>query len=186
MTRLKDPDPTMHPEKIERALNALPDLGLFRLLSHSGSVMPPWLSFGGTLLSNLTITPVLRELAILQVAATTQCRYEETQHVVIARAVGVPEDQIKAVVEGRLDDPCLKNDAPTLRVIDSLIKHHKLTDAEFEILRTNLNERQTVELLTTVGWYLSIALLAGAVDLTPDASANMAVVEASTRRAGEL
>lgn len=184
MTRLSDPDPATLPSEVGQLLGALPDLGLFRLLSHSNSVLPAWLTMGGTLLSSLTITPALRELVILQVAATTQCRYEETQHVEIARGVGVPEEQINAVVSHRLDEPCLERAAGILRTIDRLIREHTLTKAEFDVLRAQLNERQVVELLVVVGWYLAIALMIGAVDLPADPAANMAVVDAASAHLG--
>lgn len=180
MTRIKDPDPKSLPEPIQQILGALPDLGLFRQLSHAPGILPQWLTMGGALLSNLSLSPTLRELIILQVAASTRCRYEEIQHVAIAKQVGVSDGQINAVVDQKLDDPSICEEAPILRAIDHLIRQHSLTETEFASIRETLDEHQIIELLVVVGWYHSIALLVGAIDLAPDLSAGMAVVDAAT------
>lgn len=179
MTRISDPDRNQLPEQTNQVLNALPDLALFRLLSHSPQSMAPWLGFGGALLNDLSLSPMVRELAILQVAASTNCEYEEVQHIVIARGVGVPEDQIQAVVSQELEADCLKDHSGMLESIDHLIKSNSLTDTQYENLSSGLQDQEVVELLLVVGWYLSIALVINAVKLPTDLSADMAVIEAS-------
>ena len=165
-------------------LEALPDLRLFGVIARAESVLPSWLMMGGSLLTGLSISPQVRELVILQVAATTGCRYERVQHEAIARGVGVPDDQIAAVSNQRLDADCITDHRGMLESINRLVQTHSLTPGEYATLSSAFDERQLVEVLIVVGWYLAIALLAGAVDLDIDAAADMAVVDAANAHLG--
>jgi alkylhydroperoxidase family enzyme len=157
----------------------LPDLNLFRIVGHAQTALVPWLTLGGTLLSALSLDPVLRELVILQVATSSGSDYERIQHQAIAGGVGLPAPQVIAVVAGQLDSPSLGDYAPILRVVDDLVRTHTTNAAGFDLLRRRLNDQETVEVLLVVGYYLGVALLAAAVDLDLDPPAQMAVVEAA-------
>lgn len=184
MTRLAELNLDRTSAEVQDLLGALPNLNVFNALGHAETVLLPWLTLGGTLLSGLSLDPRLRELVILQVAATAQCEYERIQHEAIAAGVGVPQEQIDAVVGQNLHDACLVEHAMLLRAVDQLIRTHSLDTAAYEKLTDNLDSRQTVELLIVVGHYLGIALLAGAIDLDPDAPANMAVVDVAGSQLG--
>jgi 4-carboxymuconolactone decarboxylase len=60
----------------------------------SDATLRPFLRFGAAILGGLELDPKLSELAILQVAASIETRYEWVQHVEIGRAVGVTDAQI--------------------------------------------------------------------------------------------
>ena len=85
-------------------------LKLFRMVAHAESAYAPWLQYGGTLLTRLELDPLLRELAILQVAQLVGSRYEWVQHDPIAVAVGATRAQIDAIEAGRDDDPAFDAD----------------------------------------------------------------------------
>jgi alkylhydroperoxidase family enzyme len=186
VTRLPYLDAKLASAPVQEALAILPDLHLFRVLAHAEGALVPWLALGGALLSSLSLDPRLRELAILQVARSAGSDYERLQHEAIAAGVGVPPEQIRAVVGGHLEDPVLGDSAPVLRFVDELVRTHATSDAGFAVLREHLSDRECVELLLVVGHYLGLALLVGAVDLDPDAPAQMAVVDLANARRGEL
>jgi len=177
MTRQPDPDPAGAPGQVRETLAVLPDLGLFRLIAHAETALVPWLGLGGALLGSLALDPIVRELVILQVAATTGSEYERVQHEAIAAGTGASSEQITAVTGGRLDAQCLAEAGPLLRVVDELVRTHTTGPAGLATLRTRLGDRQTIEVLLVVGYYLGVALLAAAVDLDPDPPAQMAVVD---------
>jgi 4-carboxymuconolactone decarboxylase len=66
-------------------------LQLFRLVAHAESAYGSWLRYGGALLTQLELDPLLRELAILQVARRVGSEYEWVQHDPIARALGATD-----------------------------------------------------------------------------------------------
>jgi alkylhydroperoxidase family enzyme len=179
MTRLPDTDTASGPSQVRDTLAALPDLSLFRVIAHAETAFVPWLTLGGALLGSLALDPMLRELVILQVATSTGSDYERVQHEAIAAGTGVSAEQVAAVVGARLDDPSLAHSAPVLRVVAELVRIHTTSPAGLDTLRTRLGDRQTVEVLLVVGFYLGVALLAAAVDLDPDPPAQMAVIDAA-------
>lgn len=184
MARLDYPDPTQQPAA--DVLAHLPDLHLFRMLSHAETTLMPWLSLGGALLSTLSLDPVLRELAILQVAQTTGTEYERTQHEAIAADLGVGPAVLAAIREGRLDDePGVTEHAVVLRVVERLVCSHTATDAEFAVLRGHLDDRQIIELLLIIGFYLGLAVLINAVELDPDPAAHLPVHADTTDQGGK-
>src|SRR4051794_29703324 len=85
-------------------------LKLFRMVAHAESAYAPWLQYGGALLTRLELDPLLRELAILQVARQLDSHYEWVQHDPIARAVGATGDQIDAIQAGRDEHPAFDAD----------------------------------------------------------------------------
>jgi len=181
MARLPYVDPANAPPAVGEALRYLPDLHLFRMIGHAETALLSWLGLGGALLSSLSLDPVLRELVILQVAACTGCDYERVQHEAIAAGVGVPAEAVAAVADGQLDSPLLTSHAAVLRVVEELVHTHTTSEARMHLLRAQLGDRASVELLLVVGFYLGVALLAAAVELDPDPPAQMAVVDAAHR-----
>ena len=67
MPRLPYYDPDGAPDSVREVLQGTP-LGLLRIVAHAESAFNPWLKYGGALLTRLQLDPLLRELAILQVA----------------------------------------------------------------------------------------------------------------------
>jgi aminoglycoside phosphotransferase (APT) family kinase protein len=67
------------------------------MVAHAETAYGPWLGYGGALLTELELDPLLRELAILQVAKQVGSEYEWVQHDGITRAVGGTAEQVAAV-----------------------------------------------------------------------------------------
>src|SRR5215207_7986508 len=110
---------------VREALDALPDLNLFRMVAHAQSAFAPWLTYGGAVLSSLSLDPRLRELAVLQVAKLTGSEYEWVQHETIARGVGVEDPHIEAVRSGELDAACLGTaERVVLRFTTEVVERH--------------------------------------------------------------
>ena len=114
MARLPYVDPETASPRIRGALEALPPLNVFRMLSNADTAFAPFLQFGGAVLQYLELDQVLRELIILQVAKQTNAEYEWVQHEAIAKAVGATEEQVRAVEAGDLDSDSLGPEAQAL------------------------------------------------------------------------
>src|SRR4051794_15961937 len=99
MARIEPIDPAATSDKVREALDALPPLNIFRTLAHAETAFRPFLRFGGAVLGQMALDPVVRELAILTVAKEAEARYEWIQHVAIGKAVGVTDAQVEALAE---------------------------------------------------------------------------------------
>src|ERR1035438_7916723 len=104
MPRLPYVDPDSAPDSVREILASTP-LSLLGMVAHAESAFDPWLRYSNTLLRRLELDPLLRELAILQVAHLADSPYEWVQHDVIARAVGATGEQVAAIEGDRETDP---------------------------------------------------------------------------------
>jgi 4-carboxymuconolactone decarboxylase len=68
MARIEPIDPATAPDDVREALDNLPPLNIFRTLAHAETAFRPFLRFGGAVLGQMSLDPVVRELAILTVA----------------------------------------------------------------------------------------------------------------------
>jgi AhpD family alkylhydroperoxidase len=139
----------------------LPPSNVLGLLARHPDLARSFLTFNKHLLGSSTLPPRTRELAILRVAWRRRCRYEWAQHVLIARRAGVTDAEIAEV---RAGTGTLLNGA-----VDELETESRLSDKTYAALAENLDERQLMDLVFTVGAYglLAMALNSFEVELDP-------------------
>jgi len=170
VTRLPYADPERLPAPAREALDAVPPLGVFRMMANAETAFRPWLRWGGVLLGDLALDPLLRELAILRVARLTpHADYEWVQHVPIALAVGATEDQVAAVERGELDDGSLgERERAALRFTTEVVIDARASDASFEEIRELLSARELIELMMVIGQYMMLARVMATTELDLD------------------
>jgi 4-carboxymuconolactone decarboxylase len=168
MPRIPYRDPDSAPEPIRRVIADTP-LALLRIVAHADSAFEPWLQYSNTLLRRLQLPPLLRELAILQVAHLSGSEYEWSQHVPIAESFGASRETIAAIEAGDGHDP--PAGGPELRAVLSFTREVIIDGAAGEAavasLTSLLSEREVVELLLVIGNYMGLARLIATVGLEP-------------------
>ena len=158
MARLPYVDPEQAAEPVREAFAALPALNIFRVLAHAETCFRPFLRLGEAILTKQELDPRLRELAILRVARLTPAEYEWVQHVAIARAVGVTDEQIAALEQGDAEADAFSEDEKlVLRFTDQVVRDARPDDATFAAASERLSPREIVELTVAVGYYMAIA-----------------------------
>lgn len=169
MARVEYVDPENAPAETASALRRLPRANVFGLMAQARTAFTPWLRLGGVLLNGLALAPSLRELAILQVGRLAQ-RYEWDQHVPIALATGVRQEQIDALERGEVDelhfDP---TEHAVLRFVADLVRDGEVSDADYATLAGLLDEQQIVEVALVAGHYLGLARIMTALRIDPEA-----------------
>jgi alkylhydroperoxidase family enzyme len=162
---LRDPDDA--PEAIGKVIAGTP-LALLGIVAHADSAFEPWLRYSNTLLRNLQLDPLLRELAILQVAHLSVSPYEWTQHVPIAESFGASPQLVSAIEAGAEDSPAV---SPEQRTVLAFTREVMLDGAASEqavgSIRELLGDRGLVELLLVIGNYMGLARLIATVGLEP-------------------
>lgn len=171
MARIPYVDPASASPKVRAAFEQLGvELNIFKLVAHAETAFEPFLRFAGTLLTRLQLDPVLRELAILEVARISGAEYEWVQHAAIATAVGASDEQVAAVQRGELDAPSLSEpQRAVLQFTRETIEQVGVSDETFERASAHLSSREIVELLLVVGAYRMLAgvMETCAIDLDP-------------------
>jgi 4-carboxymuconolactone decarboxylase len=186
MARIEPIDPADAPDKVRDALDNLPPLNIFRTLAHAETVFRPLLRFGGAVLGEIALDPVVRELAILTVAKEAEAEYEWIQHVAIGKALGVTDEQIAALAEV---DSCASEGADAriaaaaseggpfdsaqqaaIELAAAVVRGPHVSDDLYDCVRARFGEREIVELLIAIGDYLMLARVMTVleVDLDPD------------------
>lgn len=170
MARIPYVDPGTAPQAVRTVFERLPvQLHIFRLMAHAETCFRPLLRLGTAILGEQKLEAALREMAILRVARTSGAEYEWTQHVPMAVGAGVREEQIRALRDGRIEVPVFDDrERAVLRFTDDLIEGKRPSDETFGSVRAWLDDREIVELILAVGYYMALARLMVALDIDPD------------------
>jgi 4-carboxymuconolactone decarboxylase len=167
MPRLPFRDPQSAPEPIRAVIEQTP-LSLLRMIAHADSAFEPWLAYSSTLLRGLELDPLLRELAILQVAHLSRSEYEWVQHVPIAKSFGATDEQIQAIQADADASPChSETQSLVLAFAREAILDGAAGQAAVSDLDARLGTRQVIELLLVIGNYMGLARLIATVGLEP-------------------
>jgi alkylhydroperoxidase family enzyme len=166
MARLPYVDSETASPDVAAVLGRLPDLNIFKLLAHAEGAFKPFLRFGAALLQDLTLDPVLRELAILRVAALTPgAEYEWVQHESIARELGVSSD----LIEGARTGSGLTGDAEIIvRFTGQVVVDARPDDATLAEAAARFTPREIVELLLVIGMYMMLARVMATAEIDVD------------------
>lgn len=177
MPRLPLLDPADAPESARELLEAAP-LSLFGMVAHAQSAFNQWLKYSNALLTRLALDPLLRELAILQVAHLVASAYEWVQHVEIARSVGASDAQIEAIERGVEGDPSLSDDqAALLRFAREVVIDGWASDEAVADMSARIGVRGVIELLLVIGHYMAIARLIATTGLEPEAPVGLSLTD---------
>ena len=174
MARLPYVDPERATEHVREVLERMPPLNVFRMMANAETAFRPWMRWGGVLLNDLALDPVLRELAILHVARLTpHADYEWVQHVPIARSVGATEEQIAAIERGDVDAELFTDEQrAVLRFTTEVVRDARASDETFAAVSDTLTPREIVELLMVIGQYMMLARVMATSDMEIDEPAD--------------
>jgi alkylhydroperoxidase family enzyme len=132
-----------------------PASNIFATLVRHPGLMRRWLPFGGKLLSG-KLPARDREVLILRTGRNCRTEYEFGQHVLIARTVGVADDVVRAIVNGK--DTAEGFDAILIKAADELHEEYVLSDETWAALAERYDERQLIEVPMLVGHYHMVAM----------------------------
>jgi alkylhydroperoxidase family enzyme len=181
MARIPYFDPAGASPEVLEQLEQLPhlkDANILRMVAQADSIFVYYLGFAGRLITQLELDMKLRELAILLVGKRTEADYEWVQHAAIARAIGIPQEQIDAVEADELTADCLDADAQVvLAFTAAVLERPKVDEDTFAAVREILTPREIVELMLVIGHYFMLARIITALEVDPDAPLGGAAIE---------
>jgi alkylhydroperoxidase family enzyme len=170
VARLPYADPERLPDAAREALDAAPPLRIFRMMANAETAFRSWLRWGGVLLSELALDPLLRELAILRVARLTpHAEYEWIQHEPIARSVGATDGQIAGLERDEIEAEAFSQAERTvLRFTTEFVRDARVSDETFAAARALLSARELIELMMVIGQYSMLARVMATTELDLD------------------
>jgi AhpD family alkylhydroperoxidase len=161
--------------KLEGRPKALNALGV---LAYHPSLTEAFNTFNGHVLFASSLSARERELLVLRVASIRQCDYEWAQHSVLAQDAGLGVEEIKRVASGPDTEGWSDIDRAFIKAVDELVEGATLSDETWMVLADNLDEKQMLDLVFTVGAYDLLAMVFRAfhVEIDSDLAAHELVV----------
>jgi 4-carboxymuconolactone decarboxylase len=173
MSRIPLASVDQQPEPIRTFIAHRGALNVFRLLANAPNVFAGWAQQVDELFASPTFSARMREVIILRVAHLQGSPYELSQHIPLARANGLTEEQIDAI--GGIGDLDAAGFSPTehaaLDVVTELCNTHRLRDESFAAAHAMFGDEAFTELLMIISCYYGLALVLNAVELDIDNTA---------------
>lgn len=132
-------------------------LNIFTTLARNPELFRRWLGFGGALLDG-KLSARQRELVILRTAHHCDSAYEWAQHVQLARAAGVEDEEIEALRGPLAQGGWEGSDLLVLRAADELDSEGTISDSTWEALAGVFDDARLIELVMLVGQYRLVAM----------------------------
>ncbi len=164
----------------EAAGRPVPDsaqLNISRTWAHSPGLAEAQAPLQRYLFSGSALSPRLREIAILRVGWRCRSRYEFAQHVLFARSAGLTDAEIGALAGGDAGPGWSELDRLVLDVVDELHAAHDLTDETWDRVAGLLPVGEVVDLLSVIGRYWTVSVVANALRLDLEQPAATALAE---------
>jgi 4-carboxymuconolactone decarboxylase len=132
--------------------------GPFNAMLYAPAVGQALQELGAAIRFRTSLTPRIREMAILVVARVWDSEYERSSHEPIAREAGLTDPEIEALRTGA--DPKFTDEQEQVAysVVCALLAPADLTDPQYAHAAATLGEQALVELSTLVGYYATLAL----------------------------
>ncbi|KAH8671228.1 AhpD-like protein [Xylariales sp. PMI_506] len=143
-------------------------------LLHAPPVADGWNSFLGAVRTRTTLDAGVRELAISRVAVCNRAWYEWAHHAPLAVAAGVPKAAMDLVKQADLSTISAEDRAAAglgdrewvvLRVADEMTRNVEVKDETFAELKAIFNDREVVEVVSTVACYNCVSRFLVALDV---------------------
>jgi alkylhydroperoxidase family enzyme len=170
MPRIPYPDVASLPEVMRKMLAGTP-LNVVRIGAHAS---PPLFEAQGRLgwavANPEVLDPRLRETVILRVAHLSNSDYELHHHLPLGRAAGLTEAELTAIAERDYAalDPLF---AAAARFTDEVVVQLSPSDETLAGLRRHVSDQVLVNIVLTIGCYMSIARLIAVTGIERDLDA---------------
>jgi alkylhydroperoxidase family enzyme len=186
MARLPLINPATTTGDIRASFDRMPVvLNIFRMMAHAETNFIPAMRFANSILHRQKLSHVSRELLILQVAQREQGEYEWRQHVPIALGVGVTQQQIDCIEQGRYGDAAFSPAEKALLAFGrEVIDNVRVSAPVFAAMRQHFSEQEVVESILAIGFYMTMARLTEATEVDLDPAAGMTVFEGGKKKPG--
>jgi alkylhydroperoxidase family enzyme len=170
MPRIPYPDVSSLPEATQKTLAGVP-LNVVRICANASQpLFEAQGLLGRAVAMPEVLEPRLRETVILRVAHLSNSAYELHHHLPLGRSVGLSAAEL-AAIEGRNYrdlDPLL---AAAARFTDEVVTLLSPSDETLASLRKLASDQVVVNIVLTIGCYMSIARLIAVTGIEPDAKA---------------
>jgi alkylhydroperoxidase family enzyme len=114
------------------------------------------------------LKPEHRELAILRTGIVGDSKFEYSQHLKVARLVGLAEDKLQAIKGWATSDKFDPVERAVMAATDELVGRNLIEDATFAVLKHHLSDAQIMELIFVIATWRMHGMVVRALHLEYD------------------
>jgi alkylhydroperoxidase family enzyme len=169
------PDFSTLPVAVRQKFEAMPTkVNFFRMVGHSAGAFIPIIDLTNAIFRDLTISDYHKELMVLLVAAHEDAAYEWEQHVSIAQAAGVRQEQFIAIAEDCLQDDAAftEDERVLLRFGKAVLERGKAPGVLFKHALRHFSVEVLSDALIVLGYYRMLSGFIQTFDLAIDPQAD--------------
>jgi AhpD family alkylhydroperoxidase len=139
---------------------------LYQVLLNSPPMAHGWEQLLTAVRNENTLPADLRELVIIRVAVLNRATYEYEAHVPIALKAGATEEKIAALRDPeKLGGGLSELEQTLMTLTDTMTRNIEVPASLYEKVRSQLNERQIVDVMVTIGAYNMVSRFLVALEM---------------------
>lgn len=142
-----------------------PVLNVHRMMANHPELLEAWSPLRNHIATGGSLLPRHRELIILRVAHRAGSEYEWYHHVLRGRVVGLADHEIEALC-GSTPVGATADETSLLVATDELFDRRSFSDSTWESLRAGFSVEQILDVIVTVGVYVTLAMVIGATGVS--------------------
>jgi alkylhydroperoxidase family enzyme len=119
----------------------------------------------------------LRELAIVRTGIVGDSKFEYSQHLKVARMVGVPEEKLAAIKSWATSEKFTPVERAVMQATDELVGRNLVEDDTFAALKKHMPDEQIMELFYVIGLWRMHGMIVRALHLEFDNDTTARMVE---------
>jgi alkylhydroperoxidase family enzyme len=145
-------------------------VNLFRMLGHSPNSFVEMMDLTESIFKKLTISDYDKELLVLQTAAYNDNAYEWAQHIIIGETAGINNNQMLAIIEGRIndDETFSEKEQQLLLFGEFVLKTGKVPKPIFKKTLEYYTLEKLTDAMVVIGYYQMISIIIQTFDISID------------------
>jgi alkylhydroperoxidase family enzyme len=149
--------------------NGRPVANVYRTYAQHPALYAPRQVLSEYIRTGSTLSPRVREMAILRIGFLCQSEYEWTAHARAGRAAGLSNDEVQRIAEGP-EAGWGADDAALLQAVDDLYANDRVAPATWARLATRLDRKQLLDVLIAAGGYRMVSMSLNTFGVPPEAN----------------
>ncbi len=161
--------PEGHPSHRSDLRSGPSGVATMETFAHHPDLVEAFFGYNGHVLYGTTLSPRQRQILIIRVAAARRSAYVWLQHRFTGLEVGLSDEEMGRIAALGPAAPLFsEHERALITAVDEIVDDGEISDATWEALARELDHRQMLDVIFTVGCYLTIAAFVRSVRLEPD------------------
>lgn len=162
--------PEGHPSHRENIRAGGPSgIATMETFAHHPDLVEAFFPFNGHILYRTSLSPRQRQILIIRVAAVRRSEYVWLNHRFTGREVGLTDEEMGRIAALGPTAPLFTDhERALIASVDEIIGDGEISDATWAALATELDHAQMLDVIFTVGCYVTVAAFVRSARLEPD------------------